>query len=623
MKALAAVRQLPQNMASIRLSVATHRDFRPRLRLSVALVCCLLVCGGCGDLLLSSDLDSSLTVHRQFVEDASGTITLDQMLQLPLQDAVNSSSVVSWGFTKSVIWGRFDLSSSRRTQAIVEIPSTRLDRVDWFEVRGGSLVRTVETGLNAGAGTAPKHYPAITLDISPVSPVTVVCRIQSGGSLTIPLEIASVGGYTTTDQQRRYISHAQVGGLGVVVLILLLLAMLFRDWSFCLLSMCCACVLLYGLLFDNVLSLPGWSLPVWWIRAGSSLTSICAGVCLLNFSAVYCGVSALTKTDRIIYLAASVLALLYCAAHFLLPFPPINRNLSVVQTLIVISALWITSSRWRRQRRREDLLLFVTLIFCHTPAVLLMLQLNGWIPMGLTPSSLRFMAMPVIFCSLFVVLVQRRQAIELLRLNTALAQGGEAEARLLALRYQLNPHMLMNSLAAISWLSSESPQKIPRFIDNLSAILQSRLRPTSGQAWTVSTEIQLAVNLLELAEVRFGDRIQHTVVASPEASRCLLPEMLVQPLVENAIKYCPLDLPSAKIRVVAEIQQNRLLITVENSIKPGTTGTAAEGLKIGHVNIRQRLEICYGNRAQFHFHTSDALATAALELPVQSLDTHS
>ncbi|MFM7835039.1 MAG: histidine kinase, partial [Planctomycetaceae bacterium] len=155
-----------------------------------------------------------------------------------------------------------------------------------------------------------------------------------------------------------------------------------------------------------------------------------------------------------------------------------------------------------------------------------MLQLNGWISIGLTPSSLRFMAMPVVFCSLFVVLVQRRQAIEQLRLKTAMAQGGEAEARLLALRYQLNPHMLMNSLSAISWLSSEAPQKIPRFIDNLSAILQSRLRPSSGQTWTVATEIQLAENLLELAAVRFGDQVGRSAEASVEASRCLLPEML-------------------------------------------------------------------------------------------------
>ncbi|MFM7863716.1 MAG: sensor histidine kinase, partial [Planctomycetaceae bacterium] len=212
------------------------------------------------------------------------------------------------------------------------------------------------------------------------------------------------------------------------------------------------------------------------------------------------------------------------------------------------------------------------------------------------------------------------QAIELLRLKTALAQGGEAEARLLALRYQLNPHMLMNSLSAISWLSSEAPQKIPRCIDNLSAILKSRLRPSSGQTWTVATEIQLAENLLELAAVRFGDQVGRSAEASVEASRCLLPEMLAQPLVENAIKYCPPDLASASIRVVAEIQQNHLVIKVQNSIKPGTTGTVADGLKIGHANIRQRLEICYGERAKFRFQTTDTLAVATLELPIFTSD---
>ncbi|MFM7924662.1 MAG: sensor histidine kinase, partial [Planctomycetaceae bacterium] len=112
----------------------------------------------------------------------------------------------------------------------------------------------------------------------------------------------------------------------------------------------------------------------------------------------------------------------------------------------------------------------------------------------------------------------------------------------------------------------------------------------------------------------------HTILMSPAAEACLLPEMLAQPLVENAIKYCPPDLPSASIRVVAEIQQNHLVIKVQNSIKPGTTGTVADGLKIGHANIRQRLEICYGERAKFRFQTTDTLAVATLELPILTSD---
>ncbi|MFM7920631.1 MAG: 7TM-DISM domain-containing protein, partial [Planctomycetaceae bacterium] len=108
--------------------------------------------------------DSVLKVDRkQFLEDPGGTVTLDQMLktELPRQAFTATDSVVSWGFTQSVIWGRFDLSSLRRTEAIVEIPSTRLDQVDWFEVRGGTLVRKETGGLRAGAGMAPMHYPSL------------------------------------------------------------------------------------------------------------------------------------------------------------------------------------------------------------------------------------------------------------------------------------------------------------------------------------------------------------------------------------------------------------------------------------------------------------------------------
>ncbi|MFM7168105.1 MAG: 7TM-DISM domain-containing protein [Planctomycetaceae bacterium] len=611
-------------MGSDHYSVSLYFAFRQRLCLSVSLVCCFFACTGC-DFVLRSDgaADSVLKVDRkQFLEDPGGTVTLDQMLktELPRQAFTATDSVVSWGFTQSVIWGRFDLSSLRRTEAIVEIPSTRLDQVDWFEVRGGTLVRKETGGLRAGAGMAPMHYPSLQVNVTPSAPVTVLCRIQSDGSLTIPLVIATTEEYRRMDVTRRYFSYVQIGGFAVVVLIVLMLALMFSDWSYGLLAMSCACVLLYGLLFDNVLSLPGLLLPASWIRAGSSLTTITAGIFLLSFSVVYSELFALSRMDRMIFFCSLLLALCFFGAHFLLPFPLINKSLSVVQTVVSLATLWLTSSRWRRHRRREDRVLFATLLLCHAPVLVLVLQLGGWISIGLTPSSLRFMAMPVIFFSLFVALMQRRQLIERLKLHAALARAGEAEARLLVLRYQLNPHMLMNSLSAVSWLSSESPEKIPGFIENLSAILQNRLRPSTGQLWTVAKEVELAQNLLELAAVRFGDQIEHTILMSPAAEACLLPEMLAQPLVENAIKYCPPDLPSASIRVVAEIQQNHLVIKVQNSIKPGTTGTVADGLKIGHANIRQRLEICYGERAKFRFQTTDTLAVATLELPILTSD---
>lgn len=558
------------------------------------------------------------TDRREFLEDPTGTLTVDQILaEANLERTIIPlNSVISFGFSDSVIWGRFDLRSDRSVRAIVEIPSTRLDRVDWFEVRGGVISRTVPNGLRAAPGVAPLDYPSLTVDIEPGLPVTVLCRIQSLGSLTIPLLIATEDDWRRVDQHRRFLSYAQIGGSLVVVLIVLLLSLLFLDWSFALLAMSCCFILAYGLVFDNVVSLPGISLSKWCIRTGSSLMAVFAAVSMLGFTAIYTGFSDLTKQDKLIFFVAMTVALLFCSAHFLLPFRQINRMLSGLQTIVVTAALWISSAPKRRYGRRENLILFWTLILCHAPAALLMLQLLGWISIGSTPSSLRFVAMPVIFCSLFVVLLQRRQAMAELRLNTALAQAGEADARLLALRLQLNPHMLMNSLTAISWMATECPLKIPRFIENLSCILQSRLRPSTGQFWEVAAEIQLAENLLELATVRFGDRVRHSTSVSAEAARCLLPEMLVQPLVENAIKYCPLDLPLAEIRIVAELQHNRLMITVENSNKPGTTGNVSEGLRIGHANIRQRLDLLYHKSAHFRFSVAESVVTAQLELPI-------
>jgi len=598
----------------------TSISHRHRIHGLILAIFSALIFPGCDSAgVQGSGPDSELTVERsEFIEDRFGTLTVSEVVSqaVSARATMPANEVVSYGFSDSVLWGRFDLRSDRSIRAIVEIPSTRLDCVDWFEVRDGVISRTIPNALRASAGIAPLNYPSLVLDLEPGLPVTVLCRIQSQGSLTIPLLIAAEDDWWLVDHKRRFQSYAQIGGSAVVVVLILLLSILFRDWSFALLAMSCFFVLAYGLLFDNVVSLPGFSLTNWWIRAGSSLMAVFAAICLLAFSVVYVGYSDLTKLDKAVFVVSVTVAVMFCALHFLLPFRQINRMLSGLQTIVVGAALWITSSRWRRYGRRENLAVFGTLIFCHAPAVLLMLQLLGWISIGLTPSSLRFMAMPVIFCCLFFVLLQRRQAMAELRLKTALAQAGEADARLLALRFQLNPHMLMNSLTAISWMATECPLKIPRFIENLSCILQSRLRPSTGQFWEVAAEIQLAENLLELATVRFGGRVRHSTSVSAEAARCLLPEMLVQPLVENAIKYCPLDLPLAEIRIVAELQHNRLIITVENSNKPGTTGNLSEGLKIGHANIRQRLDLLYQESAHFRFCVAESVVTAQLDLPI-------
>lgn len=174
----------------------------------------------------------------------------------------------------------------------------------------------------------------------------------------------------------------------------------------------------------------------------------------------------------------------------------------------------------------------------------------------------------------------------------------------------------MNSLTTVSWMATQSPQKIPHFIDNLSAILHSHLQPSTGQFWGVAEEIRLTRSLLELASVRFGDRLHFSCEVTHEASHCMVPQMLVEPLVENAIKYTPLNLPDAKIAVVAEIHSGRLVVTVTNPIKEGTTESVSASLKIGHANIRQRLAILYENAGRFEFEATRNLVTARLVLPV-------
>ena len=111
------------------------------------------------------------------------------------------------------------------------------------------------------------------------------------------------------------------------------------------------------------------------------------------------------------------------------------------------------------------------------------------------------------------------------------------EARLSALRYQINPHFLFNTLASIGALSTEAPERIPLLVRNLAAYLRVRLRPDAGETHAFAEEWESIRAYLEIEQIRFSDSllIRHDVRG--EALKARVPEMLVQPLVENAVTH--------------------------------------------------------------------------------------
>ena len=111
------------------------------------------------------------------------------------------------------------------------------------------------------------------------------------------------------------------------------------------------------------------------------------------------------------------------------------------------------------------------------------------------------------------------------------------DAELYKLRQQLQPHFLFNSLNSISALTGSQPEKARHMINQLSEFLRGTLKKDEKQWNTLEEEMQYLELYLEIEKVRFGYRLQTNILCEEEALKLELPAMLLQPVVENAIKF--------------------------------------------------------------------------------------
>lgn len=178
-----------------------------------------------------------------------------------------------------------------------------------------------------------------------------------------------------------------------------------------------------------------------------------------------------------------------------------------------------------------------------------------------------------------------------------------SSAQLAMLRYQLNPHFLFNTLNSISTLVLlKETQKANAMLSRLSSFLRYTLANEPTAHVTLAQEVETLKLYLEIEKMRFEDRLRPRFEVDPRAERALLPSLLLQPLVENAIKYAvtPQE-EGAEIAVVARLAGDRVQITVSD------TGPGLQEHKVGPslstgvglANIRDRLVQAYGPDQRF------------------------
>jgi len=204
------------------------------------------------------------------------------------------------------------------------------------------------------------------------------------------------------------------------------------------------------------------------------------------------------------------------------------------------------------------------------------------------------------------------------------AQATEArmlarDAELKALKAQVNPHFLFNSLNSVSALTSIDPSKAREMCILLSEFLRLTLGLGEKTVIPLAEELALLERFLAIEKVRFGARLRVEERIQEESKSLLVPPLVLQPLVENAVVHGIANLPEGGvIRLVSEFQDGRLLLTIENTFDRESTINRPNGL--GLANVRKRLEGRYGTDASVRVTSQTDLFRVALSMPAETGD---
>ncbi|HTY38368.1 MAG TPA: histidine kinase [Bacteroidota bacterium] len=191
------------------------------------------------------------------------------------------------------------------------------------------------------------------------------------------------------------------------------------------------------------------------------------------------------------------------------------------------------------------------------------------------------------------------------------------EAELKALRAQINPHFLFNSLNSISALATQDPAAVRAMTLRLADFLRKSLRLGSNEFIRLEEEISMSLSFLEIEQIRYGARLQIVQKIEDVCKDCMVPPLILQPLIENAVHHGIAHmLDGGTISMEAEWRGSVLHLRIENPIDPDRPRKGKGGL--GLDNVTKRLRAIYKDDAQLQTSESDGVFRSDLWLPAQT-----
>lgn len=249
------------------------------------------------------------------------------------------------------------------------------------------------------------------------------------------------------------------------------------------------------------------------------------------------------------------------------------------------------------------------------------------------------LVMSVVFVSTagLVFLVYMRGRMALMEMRTQIALRAAAENQLKLLESQLEPHMLFNTLANLRVLIGLDPPRAQEMLDHLTDFLRATLEASRSNTHTLAAEFSRIEDYLSLMQIRMGSRLRHRLDLPPELGSLMVPPLLLQPLVENAIKH-GLDpvLDGGRIELTARCEADMLVLSVRDTgiglgesrhggSDPGNTSNPSitndtDGTHFGLQQVRERLLALYGKAGSLELAAAgdaEGGSMAIVRLPLQ------
>jgi len=236
------------------------------------------------------------------------------------------------------------------------------------------------------------------------------------------------------------------------------------------------------------------------------------------------------------------------------------------------------------------------------------------IPFATKLTNIPFFATISLIWMFIITAIKLYHYINQVKINQIQLESSLRESQLNTLKGQINPHFMFNSLNNIRGLILEDATRARDMITRLSEMLRYSLTKNDVNTISIKEELQTVDNYIEISKIQFEERLKFTINVNPETLNISIPPMIIQMLVENAVKHGISNLKQGgEIILDVDKTSDQLFICVANS---GTLTMGEGNTKLGLENIKQRLALLFGNRTHFTLSEKDTFVEAKITIPL-------